>query len=226
MMRRSWLFIVLLLLQITPASSAEKPPPLTAREIKALVDALVSPNPAPDTRNTDRGDLRVPRDYDHSRQTEVHRAYRKLTELGPQAFPFLIERSEDDRYCLTIETAGFANGSVGEICRWIIDGHLQPYGHYQKVPGDPRGKPHRPNYVRTFLGSQKEARRWWKKHKDQTLAEMQLEVLDWVIAEEAKRRRDFTDGERQYLEDLRGKLARGDGPLGWHAIEVYVLPRR
>jgi len=213
MLRWGWLLVGIGLSQATPASCGKKPQPPTATEIKKLIDGLVSPNPAPDTRNTDRRDLIYPRDFDHAKQQQVHRARRKLTALGPQAFPFLIQRWEDQRYCLTIEIVEYHNLSVGEICKQIIRGQLQPYGYFQKVSGDPRHKPQRPKYMGTFLRSQKAARQWWEKHKDKTLSQIQLEVLDWVMAAESKRRRDFTKQERRYLRDLRKKLVKGGKPL-------------
>jgi hypothetical protein len=155
----------------------------------------------------------------------VHRVCVQLTELGPQAFPFLIERWEDKRYCLTTEIASYTNESVGRICRWIIDGQLQPSGHFQAGYADPRGKPLRPDYVATFLGSQKAARQWWEKNKDKTLSQMQLEVLDWLIGEEAKRPRNFSDAERRELQALRKKLVQGGKPLPPLGIPVYEFGR-
>jgi hypothetical protein len=221
----SWLLVGTLLGQATPASCREKPRPPTANEIKALIDGLVSRNPAPDTTKLQAGENKpgggFPRDFDHKKQKQVHRACDNLTELGPRAFPFLIERLEDKRYCLTIEVAGYENESVGAICRWIIDTQLQPYGYFQKGYADPRGKPKRPGYAATFLKSQKAARQWWDKHKDKTLSQMQLEVLDWVIAEETKRRGDFTEAERRALQDLRKELVKGRQPLRPGGIPYY-----
>jgi len=73
----------------------------------------------------------------------------------------------------------------------------------------------------TFLNSQKAARKWWEENKDKTLAQMQLEVLDWVIAEEAKRPGDFTDAERRELQDLRKKLEKGGKSLPPGGIPAY-----
>jgi hypothetical protein len=220
-----WLLIGIVLGQATPASCAEKPQPPTANEIKALIDRLVSPNPAPDTdklkASEARADRGFPRDFDHKKQKQVHRAVAKLMELGPRAFPFLIERWEDKRYCLTTAVAAYVNESVGDVCRSIIADQLQPYGIHQKGYADPRGKPLRPNYAGTFLKSQKVARQWWKKHKDKTLRQMQLEVLDWVIAGEAKRPRDFTDAERRELQNLRKELVKGGKPLRLGSLDVF-----
>ena len=224
MLRWGWLLVGIVLGQATPASCGEKPQPPTANEIKTLIDGLVSPNPAPDTRALKGGeakpDLGFPKDFDHKKQAQVHRACVKLTELGPRAFPFLIERWEDKRYCLTTEVAAYDNQTVGVICRWIIDDQLQPYGRFQKGYADPRGKPLRPGYAATFLASQTAAGQWWGKNKDKTLSQMQLEVLDWVIAEEAKRPGDFTDEERRVLQALRKKL-QGGKPLPGGGIPAY-----
>ena len=128
MLRWSWLLVGIGLGQATSAPCAEKRKPATADQIKALVEGLVSPNPAPDERTLQAGMLKAgggfPRGYDHKKQAQVHRACRELTDLGPRAFPFLIERWEDKRYCLTTEIATYFPESVGRICRSIIDGHL------------------------------------------------------------------------------------------------------
>jgi hypothetical protein len=228
MLHWRWLVVGVVLSQGTPACPGEKRQSRTADEIKALIEGLISPNAAPDTAklkaSEGRADGGFPRDFDHKKQKQVHRACAKLTELGPQAFPFLIERREDKRYCTTTEIAEYVNESVGAICRQIIDNQLQPYGHFQMGYEDPRGKPMRPDYAWTFLKSQNVARQWWEKHKDKTLAQMQREVLDWVIAEEAKRQGDFTDEERRELAGLRRKLGQGGKPLPAGGIPVYESP--
>jgi hypothetical protein len=45
------------------------------------------------------------------------------------------------------------------------------------------------------------------------LRELQLEVLNSVIAEEEKRPQDFTSEERDYLKGLRDQLLARDQPL-------------
>ena len=145
-----WLFVGIVLVQARPASSGEQPRAPRADDIKTLIDGLVSPNPAPDAAKLNASETKTdggfPRNFDHKKQKQVHRACAKLTELGPRAFPFLIERWEDKRYCLTTQIAEYTNESVGVICRWIIDDQLQPYGHFQKGYADPRGKPMRPDF--------------------------------------------------------------------------------
>ena len=196
-------------------SKKPKAPP-TEKEIKALIDQLVSPNPKPiiDTKGPPRTDL--PPGFDLKKQDKVHFAQSQLVELDPVAFPFLIESWNDERYSLTTcnyLSGWFYNESVGRVCQTIIFNQLQPYGYWQDVGADPRGKPTRPSYPDHFLGSQKAAKAWWEQNKQKTLNQMQLEVLDWVIAEEAKRRGDFTDKEKQSLQEIRKELLKGPKPL-------------
>ena len=51
------------------------------------------------------------------------------------------------------------------------------------------------------------ARTWWEKNKTKTLAEMQVDMLDWAIAAEAKNPDQVSDAERTYLAGLRTKIA-------------------
>jgi hypothetical protein len=204
MMRWGLLLAGIVLIQAPPASGGEKSRPPSAKEIKALIDQLVSPNPAP---IIDGARNRLPSGFGLKKQEQVHRAVTKLRQLGPRAFPFLIERWGDQRYCLSTCFAASANHTVGVVCRSIIYDQLEPYGPWPVCYGPGRPSRLRPDYQATFLGSQESARQWWGKNQHKTLRQMQLEVLDWVIAEEAKRPQDFKDGEREHLQDIRKNLA-------------------
>jgi hypothetical protein len=94
MLRWSWLFVAIVLTQARPAACGEKPQQPSADEIKALVDKLVSPNPKPNERKLNanpKGDPIFPKGFDQQKQKAVNSACVKLRELGPRAFPFLIE---------------------------------------------------------------------------------------------------------------------------------------
>ncbi len=223
MMRGTWLVVGILLSLCLPAWGQKKAPP-TDKEIKTLIDQLVSPNPEPMT--TFRPHIDLPAGYDRTKQAKVLDARSKLLELGSPAFPFLIERWNDERYCLTTEnglSGCFTNESVGSICRIIVFVQLQPFGFWQSGGDDPRGKPHRPSYPEHFLESQKAAKAWWEKNKGKTLYQMQLEALDWVIAEEAKRPGDFSAKEQEGLQKIRKDLVKSGKPLppgGYYAVQV------
>jgi hypothetical protein len=222
-----WRWVVAALL-VSPASwvcAGEKPKALSDQEIKALVAQLVSPNRGPIIRDTT---FRFSKGFDRNKQEKVADAWGKLRHLGPRAFPFLMERWGDDVYCLTVShglSGACYNLTVGQVCQRIVCDQLQPYSFWPKVDDDPRGNPKRPSYPLEFLRSKKSAERWWAKNKDKSLYQMQLDALDWVIAEEAKRPRDFTDKERQYLQKIRNKLVK-DGkalPPGSHRVEEVEI---
>jgi hypothetical protein len=215
-MIRTRRFVLGLLLAGAALSLAgEKPEAISESEIKALIDQLVSPNPKPILLDKGREtgkfglEFRVPKGFDREKQKKVLEARAKLREIGPQAFPFLIARWKDERYCTTVgnDLSGvYYNLSVEHVCGDIIRTQIQPYGYYPAGGDDPRGKPYRPTYPAKGLYAEKDVREWWEKNKTKTLYQMQMEALDWVIAEEAKRPGDFTDEERKALQTIRKKL--------------------
>jgi hypothetical protein len=211
---------------VSPADGTEEPQPPSAKEIRALIEQLVSPNRKPKVQEGDSAATGLPRDFDRVKQQQVGRAISKLLRLGPQAFPFLIERWGDQRYCLTASdgaSGAFLHKTVGDICRAILFSQLQPYGYWPEGGYNPDRRPpaYRPLYPSTFLGSKESAKRWWENNKRKTLAQMQLEALDWVIAEEAKRPGKFKDEERKHLQQLRQKLVQGDKPLSVQGVGNY-----
>jgi hypothetical protein len=201
-----------------PVYGGEKKSPPSEERIKTLLDRLASPNPAPTTGEEDpkvAPNAVWPRDYSDDKQKPVIDARFELRKLGTRAFPFLIERWDDKRYSLTVVNglSGFyRNHTVGKVCRTIIYDQLQPYGYWQATGRDPRTKAVRPRYPEMVLSSQAAAQRWWNKHKDKTLQQMQLEVLDWIIAEEAKNQRKYSN-DKDHLQQVRNTLATGEKPL-------------
>jgi hypothetical protein len=227
MMCWRWLAVGIVLSQALLAYSKDKKQPPSAKEIKALIDQLVSPNRKPNVEDGDSAARGLPRDFDRKKQKQVDRAITKLQKLGTRAFPFLIERWGDKRYCLTASSSAsgaFLHQTVGQICRAIICDQLQPYGTWPGGGYNPDRRPphYRPGYPDKFLGSQEAARRWWKKNQGKTLYQMQLQALDWVIALEAKRPRDFKDAERQKLQDLRKQLVQSGKPLPAGEVGDYA----
>jgi hypothetical protein len=189
-------------------------------EASQLIDQLISPNPKPITGDEDANEgpnYKTPQGFDRVKQELVYKARSELVRLGPAAFPFLIERWDDKRYCLTTENAlsGYChNRTVGEECRTIIYDQLQPFGYFQQTD-ERRSHPMRPDYTRTFLSTAEDAKKWWEKHKDKSLYAMQLMVVDWIIAEEAKKPDDFTRSERSYLKQFRNDLVKSGKPVEW-----------
>ena len=219
MTRWGWLGVGFLLLRLaTPVPLGQQPQPASASEIKALIDQLVSPNRKPQVEEGSSAEPGLPRDFDHKKQRQVYRAAARLAELGPQAFPYLIERWGDERYCMTGEdraSGAFVHKTVGQICREIIADQLQPYGRWPTgVTPDDRPRPRfRPSYPDDVLGeSQESARRWWEKNRHRRLRQMQLDALDWVIAG-GHEGRGHTEEDLQLLQRLRKELVQSRKPL-------------
>lgn len=201
---------ILLLLAIAPAISIAEEK-VTQETVDALVDRLASPNPAPTIRQT----AKYPPGYDKAAQEDVSRAYSELCDLGPAAFPFLFDRFTDKRYSLTADGgAAEHNYTVGDVCYFAVEYQLQPYGTFTEGKGDPRFRERRPHYPEHIqLEDPQAARKWWESHKHMTLHEMQIEVLQWVIDEEAKSPKDFEAVERKWLSRQLNSLKKSKKPL-------------
>lgn len=153
-------------------------------------------------------------------QDRVWSAWKRLFELGKPTFPYLLEHLDDTRYGLTEEDdidGDWHNYSVGDLCQTIFLSHLQPYGdYYTRGKGNPRERPRRPSYFKHYqLSNPAAAEKWWKARNKKTMTELQIEALEWVIAEEAKRPKDYSDRERKYL----AKVLHDVGTTG-HRIEA------
>jgi hypothetical protein len=182
--------------------------------VETLVARLVSPNRAP-TILPD-GVPKYPPGYDKKAQKEVLRAELELHSLGPSALPYLFEHFADERYSRTANRgAAYDNFTVGDVCYDIVAEQLQPYGILTKGRGaDARRRPTRPDYPRHIrLRDLKAAQTWWELHKKMTLREIQMEVLQWVIDEEAKTPTRYSDSERRWLAETLESLRKSDKPL-------------
>jgi hypothetical protein len=181
--------------------------------VKQLAAQLASPNKAPLViGNGGQGpDAEYPAGFDKKSQETVFRARSKLDRLGLSAFPHLINLMDDTRYCMTVDDSeADRNYSVGETCIGIIRCRLEPYNRFQFTAGnpheDPRGRARRPCYTQHFLGDRDSAQKWWNAHKDKTLLELQVEVLEWIIDEEARNQRKYTAVEREFLNTTLKKM--------------------
>lgn len=209
----------ILILSSVQAFAEEEKKPATKQEIETLVARLISPNPKPITGDDDKSvapDYRLPPGFDKAKQLPVLQARVDLAELGLQAFPYLIDKWDDKQHCITMfhSLSEYShNVTVGFVCQKILFDQLQPYSIWPRSEDDPRGKPKRPSYPSAHLRNQREAREWWEKHKTKTMFEIQLEVLDWVIAEEAKRPADYSDEEREFVKMIREELLRRRVPM-------------
>jgi hypothetical protein len=99
--------------------------------------------------------------------------------------------------------------TVGSACYRIIACNLMPYGIYSyslSEDGFAQAHPPRPMYMKQHIRDVQSAREWWQGRSNKSLRELQLEVLEWTIAEEERSPGDYTSYERTYLKARRDKL--------------------
>ena len=149
--------------------------------------------------------------YDKQAQQHVALAEHKLAALGKDAFPVLIEHLNDKEYSLSFATSLLRDFSVGEVCFMLIESqvHLTGTGYQTRDGADGKSYTY-PRYFSQYCGNvwftQDGVRNWWSEHEHQSLREMQIDALEWAIAEEQKIGfRDDRDRER-FLNPLLGML--------------------
>jgi hypothetical protein len=207
------LALVAFLSLLTTALSADEPTVADA-DIEALVAQLVSPNPEPLRRNSPTATY--PAGYDRNAQKLVDHARLKLSDLGIRAFPILIKYLDDKRYSSTQDSGAVdENWTVGRTCKIVLTCHLQPYDS-RIFAADTGGEPsirYRPTYSAAFTGSSKAAKQWWEASKEKSLHDLQLEAVEWVVAEQAKDPEKYSNKDRKYMDGVRRKLLATDKPL-------------
>src|SRR5439155_1017603 len=124
---------------------------VSKKEIKALIEKLVSPNDEPTTR---AATYKFPADYDYKAQEDIFRTFNQLKGIGPPAFPQLFKNLDDKRYAYSSQgiSTSHMNWSVGDLCRGIIRSYLQSYsgGSFTAGRGDPFARPRRPDYLEHY----------------------------------------------------------------------------
>ena len=130
----------------------------------------------------------------------------------------MINYFDDNRYCFTRDSgSGYYNWSVGRACADIFICHLQPYdfaSHFALSGSNSIGQIKRPCFWKQYnLRTSAGAKAWWETHKDKSLRELQIETLEWLIAEEARMPANYSDRERTYLNDTLTKLRASKMPL-------------
>jgi hypothetical protein len=193
-------------------SDVEKTVDPDRKAIESLIAELRSPNKDPNPTN--KYLVEYPKEYDWKAQRKVDTARQKLTELGRDAFPILIEHRDDKEYCCPLGEGAnpLLSLSVGNACCLIISTQVDCSGGGYKSRTGSDGKMHGcRTYFSQFFKDREDTPgnafgRWWKEHQRQSLREMQIEALRWAIAEE--RSIGFPDkkDEERYLQPLLTRL--------------------
>jgi hypothetical protein len=188
----------------------------TNNDMKDLVEKLASPNPAPKYGN---GDVAYPKNYDKKKQEQVYDARLKIYQLGTKAFPYLLAHIDDERYSFVGDSGPTdQTWTVGKHSRDIVRSQVEAYSNWWSFSAgaedeDPRSRERRPSYCAQFFKDKKTAAAWWEKHQSKTLYEIQVEALQWVIAEEASKPNDFSNEEKKYLDSKLKELLSTKQPL-------------
>lgn len=158
--------------------------PSFAQETAAdLVKMLVSPNqPLRFGGKYDLWDIptKAPR-YDLKAQDQVNSAWQRLVQMGPGAFTELIGSIDDNRYCTSANRYSVcADFSVGQICDKILRSQLEFYSRLDQYNGG-RDKAD-PSFMLALLSDREKARQWGESHRKTPLWKIQIEVLEWVMA--------------------------------------------
>ena len=196
--------------------------------INSLVEQLASTNKRPTGYPEVNQDPIYPKDYDGPAQKLVWKAYFELYQLGPAAFPQLLEHLDDKRYSLTADTGNADhNFNVGFLCRWILQNRISPFnpivagaGYTTGRPAfgnlvkGPRGDaPRRPDFLSDLLRDQPKAKKWMLERATFRLGSIQEEVLKWMISEESKNPKIYDVEERTALKSLLRELESSESYL-------------
>lgn len=181
-------------------------------KVRELIEALVSKYPPlfPDGHWPGGGggifgdDKLTPEDEEGDR---VLRVREQLRDIGMPAFDALISARVDERYSYSWVYAAWRNHSVGDACFMIVESQVvfHGFGYKSREAADGRHAV-KPSYLR-HLRAQKRLGQWWADRRGRTLRELQVESLEWTIAQE--RFLGFTDDEQRdrILKPLEERLA-------------------
>lgn len=173
--------------------------PNNASETDRLINELASryppANPNLDIlpRNSVDPDSPAGRDVDR-----VQRAMEQLEAMGLSAFPALVAGSKDTRYSFSRTEACWVNYDVGYACYEIIARQVEGY------PGTaPEGFKGQPEYI-SHVWQGEGLKAWWARNSHKSLEELQVEAINWEIAED---RANLNDGRHRdwYTRDLASR---------------------
>lgn len=159
-----------------PRSSKKR---ITAEECERLVKQLVNPNKPPFKEH-----YAFPWELDYGKirkqQEKIREAYDRLSDNFEVSLPILVKHVDDDRFSYVYEDVGTSGvvvkASVGKACNRIIKAHVEVYRREVTRP-DFAFIPRCPNFIIDECGGVK---KWWKSRKNKTLAELQLEGIEWA----------------------------------------------
>lgn len=186
------------------------PPSKETQKYRQLVQQLASPNKQPKTQNRSDSAVRFPEGYDKKAQQRVAVARNTLHDNLEAALPALVEGLDDHRYSMTIDWAdgdAYYNRSVGTICRSIIESNLEVYRDKMSFTGPSHWNAYRYKVI---------SEEWYRTRQGRTLAELQIEAIDWAIKKRMEESpediQDSRKNEVANLQKLRDEIAKTNKP--------------
>jgi hypothetical protein len=152
----------------------------TAAQCERLVKRLVSRDKPPFTRTYAPG---LPKAVSESslrkKQKQIKAAYDELSARIEVSLPVLVAHVADERFSYVYEegiTGVYEFATVGEACREIIAAHVCVYDKAVRKY-DIEGR----SSSLWFIGACGGFAKWWKGRKGRSLADLQLEGIDWAL---------------------------------------------
>jgi hypothetical protein len=153
---------------------------LTASQCERLVKQLVYPGKPPFKEEYVFPE-KINENAILAKQRKVKAAYDKLSDSIETALPILVKHADDDRLSYVYEDVGtsgvITKAPVGFACYLIVEAHVEVYRRHVERP-DFASIPRCPAFINDACGG---IDKWWKTRKEKTLAELQLEGIEWAL---------------------------------------------
>ncbi len=161
-----------------PTSSNKKR--LTAADCERLVRQLANPNKPPFKEA-----YVFPHKLDARKimkqQEKIREAYNTLSDNFELSLPILVKHTDDGRFSYVHEDVGtsgvIVKASVGKACYRMIKSHVEVYRREVTRP-DFAFIPRCPSFI---MEECRGVKKWWKGREKKTLAELQLEGIEWAL---------------------------------------------
>jgi hypothetical protein len=189
------------------------------KEIAKLIEKLASPKPQETIENSVIGkSVKVLYPQGTRKETEkrVHETWDEIIAEGPSAFPYLFEHFDDNRFSFNNQMGNSGLSfdlTVGLVCMDIISSQIVPFGTSIKLENTSTSITERPSYFNKYLIMKKVALEWLKIHQNESLHDMQIDALEWTIAEEKKFDNPKYDDDLKYLIEVLENLKKSNRAL-------------
>jgi hypothetical protein len=202
----------------TSGCAGEKPTSptkrLTAAQCERLVKRLVNPGQPPFTEEYVLiDDYKGPSESSlRKKQKPIAAAYDELSANIEVSLPVLVTHAADKRFSYVYEvgiSGVYRCATVGTACRQIITAHVDVYHQaVRKYDADGRSKS-------LWFGEGQTLSAWWKDRKGRSLADLQLEGIEWALRQPKPNyfsKREWATAKKS-LKRLAGQIRESKKPI-------------